>query len=902
MANERNLRQGLKSLANSDIKGQLSITGAGASVPMTITGATNTILEMRDQASGDVLSLFKSNGDELFKVTTSGITVGGSYTLPLTDGTAGQALTTNGSGALTYNTVLSAGDNISTLTNDSGYLTGITAESIGDLSDVTLTSTVAGSLLVQQADASFLKLGAGTWTNSYVELDDLKDVATGASSGDVLTYSGTTWEPGSFNLQDLANVDGSLNVGTSPLIGNVLRYDGTDWGFAGSTVSYTTYNNTPSTILYGAVVKKNGINSGTTEDYFTAGNATSNTDTILGLALREMTTGDPYGSVLENGIIGNVDTSSFSTDDKLYVSTSGTLTATPPTTGPVIYIGRVLSSSVNGAIHVQVEQNNAGGVVSNATFSEGESVIWDGDAFVNGNPSVLIDVHNDSGAQIDKGEAVYISGEHASGKPTIAKAANGSSSTMPAAGLLQADIANGAEGKLVVSGALGNLDTSAFTAGDALYIDSTAGALTSTRPTATSALVQKVGIVTRDHASSGEILVMGANRANDIPNDLDLDTLTDVTIVAGTLATGQVLEYNAISSVFTNVTPTASTLQQVTDAGTSTDDIITTGGYVTTGNVTAIGTGNNTFTGNINASSGVTALDNTLSKAFVTSSTDSTASDWTALEIYRHSNTPAADDILGSVVFNGEDGASTKMAYGSVSAEIVDPAAVSAAGAVVLKYGETGTLIEGLKVSGDGVEVKSAYILPASAGTSGQVLKYPSSGTTLEWGDGGGTAPVAYYNESFRTFTNSTGDLYYWFPGDDDYGLNDQIAENLSSLPTATLGVLNYGHIVPSGSRTFDVTFIASMTDGSGNNISVYNSQDVEVYFYRLDQATGWDQIGSTQTITMDATNTNVPKEFTYTISSETFTAGQRFAVVCKGTQNVVTNTFFMWGYNVKVT
>ena len=92
-----------------------------------------------------------------------------------------------------------------------------------------------------------------------------------------------------------------------------------------------------------------------------------------------------------------------------------------------------------------------------------------------------------------------------------------------------------------------------------------------------------------------------------------------------------------------------------------------------------------------------------------------------------------------------------------------------------------------------------------------------------------------------------------------------------------------------------------SITDGSGNNNSAYNSQSPNIRFYNLSQAGGWVQIGSTQTLTMDATDTSIVKELTYTISSETFAAGERFACVLEGTQNVSTNTFCMWGYNVIV-
>ena len=58
----------------------------------------------------------------------------------------------------------------------------------------------------------------------------------------------------------------------------------------------------------------------------------------------------------------------------------------------------------------------------------------------------------------------------------------------------------------------------------------------------------------------------------------------------------------------------------------------------------------------------------------------------------------------------------------------------------------SGAAVERLKLYSDatGLEINNAYIIPGSAGTSGQVLKWPSSGTTLEWADqsGGGGGSV----------------------------------------------------------------------------------------------------------------------------------------------------------------
>ena len=147
---------------------------------------------------------------------------------------------------------------------------------------------------------------------------------------------------------------------------------------------------------------------------------------------------------------------------------------------------------------------------------------------------VLVEVHNNSGSTISKGKVVYVNGEHG-GLPTIALADADGTGTMPAIGVVYADISNNTDGNVVAVGPLGSLDTSSFAVGDKLYVSDTAGELTATRPTAAADKVQNIGFVTRDHPSLGSIVVIGSGRSNDIPNDL-VD-LTGVTLGSEDLGT-----------------------------------------------------------------------------------------------------------------------------------------------------------------------------------------------------------------------------------------------------------------------------------------------------------------------------------------------------------------------------
>ena len=211
---------------------------------------------------------------------------------------------------------------------------------------------------------------------------------------------------------------------------------------------------------------------------------------------------------------------------------------------------------------------------------------------------------NSTGATITKGSPVYVSGHTT--ETQVADADNSSASTMPAFGIAKDDIANGATGTIVIAGEITGINTSSFSVGDELYVG-TSGALTATKPTGT-ALIQKVAKVTKA-AASGEILVTGAGRTNDLPNlpdgniwigdssgvpqdktltagtnvtitedattvtiaatgaggASDLDGLSDVTIT-GTPGAGELLINNATSGQFVNATLTAGNFVKITNA------------------------------------------------------------------------------------------------------------------------------------------------------------------------------------------------------------------------------------------------------------------------------------------------------------------------------------------------
>ena len=135
---------------------------------------------------------------------------------------------------------------------------------------------------------------------------------------------------------------------------------------------------------------------------------------------------------------------------------------------------------------------------------------------------VHIQIRNESGSTMTKGQLVYISGYNVGLDRTLVTLADASSAaTMPMLAMINdGDIVNNADGHATVSGRVFNIDTSAFAVGDSVYVSTTPGAL-STRPSGTSDQVQRIGIVLRSQANNGVIQIIGAGRTNDIPNDVD---------------------------------------------------------------------------------------------------------------------------------------------------------------------------------------------------------------------------------------------------------------------------------------------------------------------------------------------------------------------------------------------
>lgn len=166
----------------------------------------------------------------------------------------------------------------------------------------------------------------------------------------------------------------------------------------------------------------------------------------------------------------------------------------------------------------------------------------DGDTTLQIGQEERILVHNNTGATLTDGQVVYITGS--TGNLPSVSLANASSETTSAAtlGVVTESIANGADGFVTVSGIVNGLNTLAFNEGDLLWLGTTAGTFTTTKPISPNHLVL-IGYVIKKAGGNGSILVK-------IQNTQELEESSDVLFTS--LANNQVLTYESATDLWKN--------------------------------------------------------------------------------------------------------------------------------------------------------------------------------------------------------------------------------------------------------------------------------------------------------------------------------------------------------------
>jgi hypothetical protein len=150
-------------------------------------------------------------------------------------------------------------------------------------------------------------------------------------------------------------------------------------------------------------------------------------------------------------------------------------------------------------------------------------------------PNVELYVKNSTGTTLNKGQVVYITGSDGN-NPLISLAdADTEATSSKTIGLLKQTLTNGSHGYVITEGILEGINTNGATAGQPVWLSTTAGAFVYGTPPAEPAHSVYLGVVVRVQQNNGKIYVK-------VQNGFELTELHGVQITDVT--EGQALVYD----------------------------------------------------------------------------------------------------------------------------------------------------------------------------------------------------------------------------------------------------------------------------------------------------------------------------------------------------------------------
>ena len=357
-------------------------------------------------------------------------------------------------------------------------------------------------------------------------------------------------------------------------------------------------------------------------DTSTVGNISS--DNGAGVVIQDVSlTFDTFGHVTAASV-GTVNLDSRYLQAE--VDTLNTVTTRGATTSNAITVGGL---TVNGNATITGDISGADSFTFDVTATEADGiakVYWNNSLGVlrvglnGGNVAVDVPktqvafVTNVETTTLNKGEVVYLFGAQ-DDRPTVKRASNTSDTTSSRTfGVVAEAITANGTGYIITSGVCEGLSLGAYTPGDILWLGSSAGTFTTTKPVAPAHGVF-IGVVQRANNGNGQLYVK-------IQNGYELDEIHDVLI--SSVATNDSLFYDGAASVWKNTPPaTARTnLGLGTIATQNANSVTITGGTInstsvgattpSTGAFTTLSTtGNATIGGNLTVQGTTTTISAT---------------------------------------------------------------------------------------------------------------------------------------------------------------------------------------------------------------------------------------------------------------------------------------------------
>ena len=362
---------------------------------------------------------------------------------------------------------------------------------------------------------------------------------------------------------------------------------------------------------------------------------------------------------------------------------------------------------------------------------------------------------NSTGATLRKGTIVSISGSTGN-RPNFVKAqANSEATSAGTFGVIANDIPNNSDGYAITIGTIETLDTRyiapfPFTTdtlvdGDTLYLSPTnAGFVTNVKPSAPNHLVY-IGKVVRTSPTNGTIVYR-------IQNGYELEELHNVAI--SSLANNDILQYDSATQLWKNKTFSG------IDGSGNTNYIgvwadTDTMSFINGASISETGSGINaypTMTLASGAGVGSTMQQIYLGSYDSTTNSDSRSSqvnlttktsgvDWSHINLtyFNTTNTnPITGNALGDVNFISGSNNSSNVHGAKIIAVATQNHDNSSRGtSLIFTVAKNNTIVqfEALKLDSDGrVKISSAYKLPLTDGTNGQVLVTDGAGS-VSWAE-----------------------------------------------------------------------------------------------------------------------------------------------------------------------
>ena len=273
---------------------------------------------------------------------------------------------------------------------------------------------------------------------------------------------------------------------------------------------------------------------------------------IAGTAVTQADTGTVTSTMIANGTIVDADVSGTAAIAPAKIAgTAVTQADTGTVTGTMIADNTITSVDLATLDYIKFNTAYSGGSTQpgmlnwNDTDGTLEFQLKGGNVTLQVGQEQVVRVKNDTGAALSNGKAVYISGSN--GVNLLASYANAGAenTSSQTIGITTEEIGSNQHGFVTTFGLVRNIDTSTLIEGAAVWLGTTNGGLTATRPAAPNHGVL-IGFCLRKHATVGVIFVR-------VDNGWELDELHNVSITSPT--NGQGLTYDAATQMWKNATP-----------------------------------------------------------------------------------------------------------------------------------------------------------------------------------------------------------------------------------------------------------------------------------------------------------------------------------------------------------